>query len=291
MEMKLINGSGRENRVGYVSGRLNRNKRISTKRCKTQKRDTCKTKNKSPKKILLQRLFESCQQVFRGPGTVPSPPDVQILRQIIDGMQPEDVGLSPELQFFNPLSNAANGVRRVTQTTIYKCQNFSLCIFFLPVGAVIPLHNHPGMTVFSKLLLGTMHIKAYDWVDPVDSSSNDSKPSSKLRLARLKADNVFTAPCDSSVLYPASGGNIHAFTALTPCAVLDVLGPPYSKEDGRDGSYYKDSPYTPLPNVDGSMIKEEEGKLYGWLEEIEMPKESVMDGIEYLGPQIRDFSF
>ncbi|KAL8095089.1 hypothetical protein AgCh_036518 [Apium graveolens] len=248
MEMKLINGSGRENRVGYVSGRLNRNKRISTKRCKTQKRDTCKTKNKSPKKILLQRLFESCQQVFRGPGTVPSPPDVQILRQIIDGMQPEDVGLSPELQFFNPLSNAANGVRRVTQTTIYKCQNFSLCIFFLPVGAVIPLHNHPGMTVFSKLLLGTMHIKAYDWVDPVDSSSNDSKPSSKLRLARLKADNVFTAPCDSSVLYPASGGNIHAFTALTPCAVLDVLGPPYSKEDGRDGSYYKDSPYTPLPS-------------------------------------------
>lgn len=39
------------------------------------------------------------------------------------------------------------------------------------------------------------------------------------------------------------------------------------------------------------MIKEEEGKLYGWLEEIEMPKESVMDGIEYLGPQIREFSF
>lgn len=59
---------------------------------------------------------------------------------------------------------------------------------------------------------------------------------------------MFTAPCDSSVLYPASGGNIHAFRALTPCAVLDVLGPPYSKEDGRDGSYYKDSPYTPLPS-------------------------------------------
>lgn len=288
--MRLI-GSGRENKVAYVSGRLNKNKRISSKRSsKKQKHDDiCKTKKKVPKKILLQRLYECCLQVFRGPGTVPSPPDVQILRQIIDGMQPEDVGLSLELQFFNPISGATTGVRRVTQTTIYKCQNFSLCIFFLPVGAVIPLHNHPGMTVFSKLLLGTMHIKAYDWVDPVDSSSND-KPSSKLRLARLKADDVFTAPCDSSVLYPASGGNIHAFTAITPCAVLDVLGPPYSKEDGRDGSYYKDSPYTPLPNVDGSMIKEEESKLYGWLEEIEMPKESVMNGIEYLGPQIREFN-
>lgn len=64
-----------------------------------------------------------------------------------------------------------------------------------------------------------------------------------VRLARLKADNVYTAPCDTSVLYPTSGGNIHAFTAITPCAVLDVLGPPYSSQDGRDCSYYNDHPY------------------------------------------------
>lgn len=65
-----------------------------------------------------------------------------------------------------------------------------------------------------------------------------------VRLARLKANKVFTAPCDTSVLYPTTGGNIHEFTAITPCAVLDVLGPPYSKEDGRDCSYYKDHPFT-----------------------------------------------
>lgn len=69
-----------------------------------------------------------------------------------------------------------------------------------------------------------------------------------VRLAKLKANKTFTAPCDTSVLYPTTGGNIHEFTAITPCAVLDVIGPPYSKEDGRDCSYYKDYPYNAFPS-------------------------------------------
>lgn len=59
-------------------------------------------------------------------------------------------------------------------------------------------------------------------------------------------DDTVTAPCSSSVLYPTGGGNIHAFTAKTPCAILDVIGPPYSSEDGREESYYKDYPYSAI---------------------------------------------
>ncbi|KAI9121194.1 hypothetical protein K1719_008227 [Acacia pycnantha] len=230
----------------------------------------------------LQELYVSCRETFKGPGTVPLPEDVHKLCHILDKMRPEDVGL--DLRFFKP-ENMVFENARVISTTIYECKNFSLCIFFLPAKGVIPLHNHPGMTVFSKLLVGKMHIKSYDWADP-DASKNSSQPS-QLRLAKLKANRVFTAPCDTSVLYPTTGGNIHEFTAITPSVVLDVLGPPYSQEDGRDCSYYKDHSYTALSNEE-SEVGEEEKDGYGWLEEIEIPENFQIEGIEYRGPPVID---
>ena len=69
-------------------------------------------------------------------------------------------------------------------------------------------------------------------------------PCLAVRLAKLAVDKVLTAPCSTSVLYPKSGGNLHCFTAVTPCAVLDILAPPYLEAAGRKCTYYHDYPYS-----------------------------------------------
>ena len=275
-------------KVGYVNGVINKRK----KPYRRVKRSVIRVPR------ALQELFVSCKDTFKSPATIPSPHHVQTLCRILDDIKPEDVGLSRDLQFFKPGKNIIKENQRVTYTTMYKCDNFSLCIFFLPESGVIPLHNHPGMTVFSKLLLGKMHIKSYDWVDELEAeveveaepSNNLMQQNSKVRLAKMKANRVLTAPCDTSVLYPTRGGNMHEFTAITPCAVLDVIGPPYSKQHGRDCSYYKDHPYAASSSSE-EMDKGKEANVYWWLEEIEVPENSQMDGIEYLGPPIGEPSF
>lgn len=231
----------------------------------------------------IQGLFELSRAIFMGPGTVPPPKDVTMLHLFLDKMKPEDFGLSADLELFNA-SSPVTATPTITYSTIYNCDNFSMCIFFLPPTAVIPLHNHPGMTVFSKLLLGTIHITSYDWVVP--AVSEEATPS-KFRLVRRVVDADLTAPCETCTLYPAAGGNMHTFRAITPCVVLDVLGPPYSKEDDRDCTYYRHHPYAHFSEGSAGRAGELEDGL-GWLEEREMPKELKMVGVEYLGPQIID---
>ncbi|RCV41626.1 hypothetical protein SETIT_9G152100v2 [Setaria italica] len=262
----------------------------------------------------LQRLLAACRRAFGGPGTVPAPDDVALIRGIIDKMGPEDVHLSAVTK-----AAAACGVQRrrrrpiITRTTIYECTNFSVVVFLLPPGAVIPLHDHRGMTVFSKLLLGSLHVTSYDWATGAGAGAGadddppvvagapaapGAPPALTTRLARLVLDADLRAPCGTLVLFPESGGNMHRFAASTACAVLDVLGPPYSGD--RDCTYYQDLPYCPQSHRllagaddeeaagvdDTARAADEQRRRLGWLVETGKPRELEMYEVPYKGPPI-----
>ena len=141
--------------------------------------------------------------------------------------------------------NAASGrAPPITYLNVFECAAFSVGIFVLPARARLPLHNHPDMLVLSKLLFGSMHVRSYDWEEPPpEGAPHYAAPAATGgRLARIRENGVITAPVEPQVALP-SEGNLHAITALTPCAMLDVIAPPYNtRVAGRDCTYYRESP-------------------------------------------------
>ncbi|KAE8661312.1 Plant cysteine oxidase 2 [Hibiscus syriacus] len=238
----------------------------------------------------IQRLFNACKDVFASArtGFVPSPDEIELLSALLDEIRPADVGLTPGMPFFSP--QATRLAPTITYLHIHECERFSIGIFCLPSSGVLPLHNHPGMTVFSKLLFGTMHIKSYDWFVPTTSAVVDPSQTQhpEVRLAKVKVDSDLTAPCKTSILYPADGGNMHCFTAVTACAVLDVLGPPYSDLEGRHCTYYSDYPFTRFPADEQVLIPEEEKEKVAWLQKRDKPEDLVVVGAPYTGPEIME---
>ena len=131
-------------------------------------------------------------------------------------------------------------------------------------------------------------------------------------LARVvAADEVRRAPCEASVLFPRSGGNLHAFTAVTPCAILDVLTPPYSEERGRPSTYFSDVPIPSLPGALPASVCIANAKHptnrplvillsdrltrcllrcscsgFAFLEETDLPEDFSVAGAPYLGPEL-----
>ncbi|XP_077233709.1 plant cysteine oxidase 1-like isoform X2 [Tasmannia lanceolata] len=249
---------------------------------KRSKKNKRKKRKAMPNNV--QNLFAMCKEIFSqcGPGIVPPPADVERLRSVLDTMNASDVGLNQDMRYFR--RTEIDGAPRIG-------------IFCLPTSAVIPLHNHPGMTVFSKLLFGTMHIKSYDWDDmPLNPNGTPNPSQSQLsgvRLAKVKIDATFTAPCKTSILYPTAGGNMHRFTAVEPCAVLDVLGPPYCDPEGRHCTYYLDVPYSSSSdsgdgaeeNLGSGVGGEGEELGYAWLQE-KHKSDFYLIGAKYGGPKI-----
>jgi len=99
-------------------------------------------------------------------------------------------------------------------------------LFYLPQGAVIPLHDHPSMTVISKVLVGRLRMRTLLWLDPAQG------------LARDEGEKELDA-ADPALVMAQRAGVLHEIRALAECIFFDLFSPYYAEEEGRDCSYYQ----------------------------------------------------
>jgi cysteamine dioxygenase len=117
---------------------------------------------------------------------------------------------------------------------VYSGPEMTICLFTLSAGSRLPLHDHPDMHVFGRLLLGRLRVTSYDLVpEPEANEANEQWP----REVMLEGDVLFeTAPVTFSL--GPDRGNPHDLLALEDCAFFDVLFPPYDSAAGRHCTYF-----------------------------------------------------
>lgn len=116
------------------------------------------------------------------------------------------------------------------------------CLAIIAWCSERPLEKHTGQATVSaaislcRVLYGKMRVRSYDWeASDQDHPELPFSSAGASAWARQVLNQVAEPHHQPAALFPASGGNIHEFTAVegSQCAVLDVLAPPYDIAGGE----------------------------------------------------------
>ena len=111
-----------------------------------------------------------------------------------------------------------------TYLGIVENDEYAIAAFLLKPGAKIPLHDHPNMTVLSRVVRGSLRVTSFD-------VGADGK-------AR-RSSSIMTSADGPAALFPCQD-NVHEFQAGADGAcVLDVIVPPYDEDAGRACHYFE----------------------------------------------------
>merc|ERR1712018_772661 len=135
------------------------------------------------------------------------------LRERLNALHAEDLGVSPEDTL---VIRSRSGI---AYQEVYSGPEMTLCIFLLRKGAGLPLHDHPDMSVFGRLLFGRMRVLSFDFVEP-----NHRQPTSHLGAfgyAGVLQSDCTIGPEPTMYSLGPQEGNLHEITALDDCAFFD----------------------------------------------------------------------
>lgn len=204
---------------------------------------------------------------------------VRAVLDCLERLKASDFRLSPsEAQ---QLSTHSSGVG---YQEVFSGRDLTMCIFVLRAGAEIPLHDHPQMHVFGRLLFGRMRVLSYELEldESAEDGSNGAFGSQRQRWALLRSDEVFGPDPTTYQLGPIDR-NLHALYAVEDCAFFDIVTPPYNRQAGRDCTYY-----TIHTNADdhpeGFSSPCGSSTQRCLLQAIRSPRSFATEGMSYRGP-------
>jgi len=179
----------------------------------------------------VDNLFDCLRGMWNRLDALP-PSAVAALTSKLDALRPEDFGLCRD-----EADRLMGTGSRVGYQEVYSGSEITLCIFVLKAGAHIPLHDHPKMHVFGRLLFGRMRVRSYnpEPLEPVAAALRPIPPGAC--AAVLHEDHVLGPTPETYMLGPGEG-NVHELFALEDCAFFDVVVPPYDSTQGRSCTYY-----------------------------------------------------
>ncbi len=102
-------------------------------------------------------------------------------------------------------------------------------LFLLPRGGGIPLHDHPGLTVLLRPVVGRVQVEAWDWLEAPPAPGESARARRALQATLDgRSQPLWTLPDD---------GNVHGLRPVEgPAAFVDLFAPYY--DDERVCSYY-----------------------------------------------------
>jgi hypothetical protein len=103
---------------------------------------------------MVQRAAQLCELVARHATLGLQAEGSQEIRELMDAITCFDLGLAS--------APAASIGACITTHNLHECSGFEIVVFRFSAGASIPLHDHPGMTVFSKVLYGSLRVQQFD---------------------------------------------------------------------------------------------------------------------------------
>ena len=133
----------------------------------------------------------------------------------------------------------------MNKVTIEANEDYRLVLFFIKKGQEMPLHDHPNMSVYFKLMFGKLRLNSYDKVESkfaYNQFSNDEYEELLETNAVISAKKSKTKVLEDSnlMLVRPSCGNMHKFKAEEDSCFFDICLPNYSSDSLRRITYFNE---------------------------------------------------